>query len=205
MYANPVGLIILAVIALVAGIVLLWTHSEGFRNFFIGMWEWIKVAAVTAVLWIHDHIDMLIDFVTHLPGRVTAAARGLWDGLVVSFKAAVNWLLRLWNNFSLTLGGGTVLGVSIPSITLATPDLPYLADGGIVPATPGGRLLVAGEGREDEAVIPLSKLGTTGGGAGGMVRVVFDVTGADEDMKRLIRKMVRVDGPNSVQLTFGKT
>ncbi|MBC9005077.1 phage tail tape measure protein [Micromonospora aurantiaca] len=38
MYTNPVGLVILAVLALVAGIYLLWTHSVAFRKFFIGLW-----------------------------------------------------------------------------------------------------------------------------------------------------------------------
>lgn len=33
--------------------------------------------------------------------------------------------------------------------------------------------------------------------------VVFDVTGADNDMKRMIRKMVRVDGRGNVQSAFG--
>jgi phage-related protein len=52
--------------------------------------------------------------------------------------------------------------------------------------------------------------GGAGGGsaaAGGTARVVFDVTGSDEDLKRMIRKMVRIDGgggPNSVQLAFGR-
>lgn len=35
-------------------------------------------------------------------------------------------------------------------------------------------------------------------------RVVIDVTGADEDMKRLIRKMVRTDGRGDVQKAFGR-
>jgi hypothetical protein len=34
-------------------------------------------------------------------------------------------------------------------------------------------------------------------------RIVFDVTGADEDMKRLIRRMVKSDGRGSVQTAFG--
>jgi hypothetical protein len=34
-------------------------------------------------------------------------------------------------------------------------------------------------------------------------RIVLDVTGADSDMKRLIRRMVRVDGRGSVQTAFG--
>lgn len=40
--------------------------------------------------------------------------------------------------------------------------------------------------------------------AGDDQRLVLDVTGADEDMKRLIRKMVRVDGRGDVQTAFGR-
>jgi hypothetical protein len=33
--------------------------------------------------------------------------------------------------------------------------------------------------------------------------VTFDVTGADEDMKRLIRRIVKNDGRGSVETAFG--
>ncbi|RZQ59840.1 hypothetical protein [Amycolatopsis suaedae] len=46
--------------------------------------------------------------------------------------------------------------------------------------------------------------GSGGGGAGGTSRLVIDVTGADEEFKRLIRKMVRVDGGGSVEAAFGR-
>lgn len=36
---SPIGLIIIGVAALAAGIYYLWTHSSGFRDFFIGMWN----------------------------------------------------------------------------------------------------------------------------------------------------------------------
>ena len=42
MAANPIGVIILAIAGLVAAFVLLWNNCEGFRNFFIEMWEGIK-------------------------------------------------------------------------------------------------------------------------------------------------------------------
>lgn len=38
MDANPVGVIIVAIIGLVAAVYYLWTHSEAFRKFFIGLW-----------------------------------------------------------------------------------------------------------------------------------------------------------------------
>jgi hypothetical protein len=42
-----------------------------------------------------------------------------------------------------------------------------------------------------------------GQAGGGVVRIRLDVTGADGDMKKLIRKMVRVDGRGSVQILTG--
>ena len=41
---------------------------------------------------------------------------------------------------------------------LASAFVPGLAQGGIVPATPGGRLVNVGEGGEAEAIIPLSRM-----------------------------------------------
>jgi hypothetical protein len=41
-------------------------------------------------------------------------------------------------------------------------------------------------------------------GADSPLRFVFDVTGTDEDMKRIVRKAVRVDGGGSAQLGLGR-
>jgi phage-related protein len=48
MLANPIGIVIAAVAALVAAFVLLWNNCEGFRNFFINMWEGIVNTATAA-------------------------------------------------------------------------------------------------------------------------------------------------------------
>ncbi|USQ82627.1 phage tail tape measure protein [Streptomyces phaeoluteigriseus] len=40
--------------------------------------------------------------------------------------------------------------------------------------------------------------------AGGLTRVIVDVRGGDEDMKRMVRKWVRVDGGGSTQSAFGR-
>lgn len=39
LWANPIGLIILAIVGLVAAFIYLWTHSEAFRKFWIGLWN----------------------------------------------------------------------------------------------------------------------------------------------------------------------
>jgi len=50
MDANPIGLVIIAVVALVAAFVYLWTHSAAFRNFWIGLWNdiWIPLKQIGA-------------------------------------------------------------------------------------------------------------------------------------------------------------
>jgi len=51
MAANPIGLVVLAIVGLVAAFVTLWNRSEAFRNFWIGLWEGIKTAANAVVDW----------------------------------------------------------------------------------------------------------------------------------------------------------
>jgi len=155
--ANPIGIIILAIAALVAAIIWVATKTTWFQaaweavwsflkmvgawfagpfvDFFVHAWQWIVDKFVTAKNNIIDGFNGVIGFVESLPGRITSAAWGMWNGLVYSFKSAINWLISLWNNFSLTLGGGTVLGMSIPSVTLNTPDISYLQRGGLVDRT----------------------------------------------------------------------
>jgi phage-related minor tail protein len=218
MSANPLGLIILAVIALIAIIVLIATKTTWFQTIWEAVWGAIKAAAefvfnwivggwtfvfntVVGILklwwtvfsgfwgkvgqiaadtwnWIIGKITGFVGFVKGLPGKIANAAKGMWNGIVSAFKSAINTLIRLWNNFDLTLGGGSVLGLDIPSITLRTPNIPYLADGGIVPATPGGTLALIGEGRYDEAVVPLPRGASQldGGSGGGTLTLNF--TGA---------------------------
>lgn len=96
---------------------------------------------------------------------------GIKDGIVNAFKAVVNAIIRGINTvvaipFNAINGvlsgirGINILGVSpfgwLPSIRV--PQIPYLATGGIVPDTNGGRLIVAGDGGEDEWVVPESKM-----------------------------------------------
>ena len=56
------------------------------------------------------------------------------------------------------------------------PNIPMLAEGGIVT---GPTLALIGEGKESEAVIPLSKLNTMMQGGSQQVEVVGRISGAD--------------------------
>ena len=52
MNANPIGLVITAIGLLVGAFALLWNKSEGFRNFWINLWNGIKSIVSNAVSWI---------------------------------------------------------------------------------------------------------------------------------------------------------
>lgn len=103
-------------------------------------------------------IDSVTAAVTGMPGRIAAAATGMWDGLKNSFKSAMNWIIGKWNNLSLTVSGGTFLGQKIDAFTFTTPDIPMLAGGGLVRATPGGRMVGVAEAGQDEIVSPVDQM-----------------------------------------------
>lgn len=90
-----------------------------------------------AVGTVIDWVQRLIDgFKT---AKAVFAELGFWGVLKEGFRAALNWIIGKWNDFKLTLGGGSILGVNIPSVTLNTPNIPTLHDGGVFRApTRGG-------------------------------------------------------------------
>jgi len=97
MDANPVGLIVLAILALAAGIFYLWTHSEGFRKFFINAWAdiWGTLKAIGA--WFAGpFVNFFVSawhFITALPGKVMAELRALPGQLVNIFMTGLNRVL----------------------------------------------------------------------------------------------------------------
>lgn len=97
MLANPIGLVIIAITALVAAFVHLWNNSESFRNFWIKLWEKIKSAALKAVealkqmpAKIYNALKSAITRVqtwgTNLVNRVKTAASSMLSSAVNTLK-----------------------------------------------------------------------------------------------------------------------
>ena len=74
MAANPIGIVIAAIAALVAAFIYLWNNCEGFRQFWIGLWEGIKEVAVIA--W-----DAIKDFFTAAWEAISSTAMTVWNGI----------------------------------------------------------------------------------------------------------------------------
>ena len=78
--ANPIGIVVMAIAALVAGLIWLWTTNEGFRDAVIAIWEAIKGAFITA--WEGIQVAW---------SAVAGFFQGVWDGIVSIFSAVGTW------------------------------------------------------------------------------------------------------------------
>ncbi len=205
--ANPIGLIIIAIVALIAIIVVIATKTTWFQSIWKAVWEFLKGVGH----WFaHDFVDFfknafnwIMNKATELRDWITGKFNAV-DGIKDAFKSAVNWLIGKWNSLKFTIPSVSFLGFTTPSFTLGVPSIPYLAQGGIIPARPGGRLAVVGEGGEDEAVIPLSRLGNTGGGH----MTMHIVDGAGDGVAELIKYLIRtrkiiINGSDGQAVTIG--
>lgn len=88
-------------------------------------------------------LGKLVGFLVDLPGRVTSAVSGLWDGLWTGFRSVLNTIIAGWNGLKFTMPSVDLgpLG-HVGGFTIGTPNIPLLAKGGFVP--PGG-FAIAGE------------------------------------------------------------
>ena len=101
MLANPVGLIILAIVALVAIFVVAYKNSETFRNIVNGalnavlavakvVWNGIKAAAQAVWSFISGYVRLQIAIVTAVIKALVAVAKAVWEAIK---SAAVS----VWN------------------------------------------------------------------------------------------------------------
>jgi hypothetical protein len=180
--ANPIGLLILGIAAIVAGVYLLWTNSAAFRDFFIGLWAeiwdflkmigaWfvgpfteffvglgttIKDTMDEAISWVVDKFMWLVG----LPARQWAwwrdSAHKLGEALYDGVKWAINAIIRAWNaiDFGIHVHLPDWAGGYGLDIDDIIPDIPMLARGGVVKPRPGGTPVVMAEAGQVEIASP---------------------------------------------------
>lgn len=208
MFCNPIGLAIGAVgLLITAGVALyknwddvkaylasLWTS---FNEKFPGMASVVKGmydSAVNSINGIKTEFKGLLTFVT---GAFSGDWAKAWDGAKMAFagcfqalpdfaKGPLNLVISLANKAIAGLNSlgsfkipDMVPGIGGQSVGINIPEIPMLAAGGI--AT-GPSLAMVGEGREPEAILPLSRLGGMMGAGGPSISVnfspVIQITGA---------------------------
>lgn len=98
--ANPVGLIIIGITALVVAFKYLWDHCEGFRNFWIGLWEKIKEGVSIAVDWIKDCWEKIKAFFTG-DNPIAKYFQMGWDNIKIVWDLVVGYFQMIWDNIKL--------------------------------------------------------------------------------------------------------
>jgi hypothetical protein len=103
--ANPIGLVVIGIAALVAALVLAWQHSETFRNIVIGAWNAIRATTVavwnfitgiirTAVAVIRSQISTGMSAAravfTVALNNIRSVAQNIWNAIVAVIRSAVN-------------------------------------------------------------------------------------------------------------------
>lgn len=125
--ANPIVLIIAAIAALVAAFVYLWNNCEGFRQFWIKLWEGIKSACKVA-------LDAIVSFFKSAWSAIKSAwsavkqwfsdlwtgiknvfsavgtwfgniFRGAWNGIKSAWSGAKSWFSNLWSGVKNVFSG----------------------------------------------------------------------------------------------------
>lgn len=126
MTANPIGLVVAAIAALIAAGFLVVKNWDTIKSAFSATWGWIK-----------DRFGDVVGLVSDLGGKIAGAARGMFDGIRDAFKTAINWIIDRWNGLEFKVPGFKVGPVGFDGFTLGMPDIPKLHTGGTVPGVPG--------------------------------------------------------------------
>lgn len=147
----------------------------------ISAFSFVVEALRPVVEWVAKAVGWFLEFLTaagNLPGKVAKAFGQVRDAIVEAFKAAINFVIGMWNRLDFAIDFTLPDVKFVPGLDgqrIATPDLipdiPYLAKGGIVTRP---TLAMVGEAGP-EAVLPL----TNGGGMnllrGGNLDLAVDV------------------------------
>lgn len=120
MLANPIGLVIAAIAALVAAFIYLWNHCEGFRNFWINLWdrikekvseivervkfdfELLKVALELLRAWFQEKINSIKQTFENLK----IAAKTTWDNIISTISTAIQDIVTRITSFATSMYNG---------------------------------------------------------------------------------------------------
>uniref|UniRef100_UPI003AB16DB8 phage tail tape measure protein n=1 Tax=Eisenbergiella sp. TaxID=1924109 RepID=UPI003AB16DB8 len=132
---GPVGIAIAVIAALTAAFTFLWNNCEGFRNFWISLWENIKQTAAAVVE------SLVLFFTVSIPGA--------WNAVIDFFRDIPTWWNNLWETVKETVSQAwetiktVIIGILSPTIKNIM-TLWNAAKDGIMTAMEGIKLILTG-------------------------------------------------------------
>jgi hypothetical protein len=98
LFANPLVLIIAAVIGLVVLFVVLYKKVDWFRAAVDLVWAFIKGAVLSMRDVVVGAFHAIAWVVTELPGKIARVAVGLWHGITAATSAVKDWIVARFND-----------------------------------------------------------------------------------------------------------
>lgn len=86
MSANPIGLVVIAITALVAAFVILWKKSDSFRKFWIKLWDGIKKVGKAAIEGVAKFFSSAWDKSKKAWGKAASFFKGIFSKITGAFK-----------------------------------------------------------------------------------------------------------------------
>lgn len=103
MSANPIGIIILAITALVTAFVYLWNNCEQFREFWINLWEGLKSAVNKVVAWIKENWQTMLLFLINPLAGIFKYCYEHFDGFREMVDNVIAKVKKYFSSFVSTL------------------------------------------------------------------------------------------------------
>lgn len=200
MRANPIGIVITLVGALVAGIIYLWNKSAKFRNFFKAAWEFVQPAiravgsAIGAVI---GFIQDAIGFAEHL---IDVASRALGLTSQGSFGGGGVHLPKRAGGGPVEMGRMYLVGERGPELFLANQS-------GMILSNPDTSALMAQAQAGANATLAGLATSASTAPSGGVAYVTQtfnfpNYLGTKQDLVRELRASVRTSGRGSAERFF---
>lgn len=95
LFTTPIGWIILAIIAIIAGIYLLWTKCAWFRDLVMAVWSAIKTAAIATWDALKVAFFAVVDALVTAWNFVKDAAMAVWNALKTAWQATVDFIIMV--------------------------------------------------------------------------------------------------------------
>lgn len=118
MTANPIGIVIVAIGALVGAFIVLWNKSEGFRNFWINLWEKVKAIVTSAWKGIKAGFEKIKNGISAVKEKVSTMWNGvkektseLWGGVKNAVSEKLNNIKSAYDAHGGGLKGATFAAI----------------------------------------------------------------------------------------------
>lgn len=171
MTANPIGLVVAAIAALIAMFMILWNKSEAFRNFWKDLWKKISSFVSDAVDSIKKVVkagfdavkEHIIDPITEAYETVKEVFEKVYDAIVEPIEKAKEKVSGIIDKIKDKLNIGTTVE-TVSSSNSQTARIKAHASGGILTKptifgyTPATKTYHLGGEAGAEAVVPIEKL-----------------------------------------------